>query len=205
MSEADVRTDGESGTAPEGQADADAQAHGQTPGVHTATLQWRDQGPLFATRADATGLAYLRGLVAGEGVAPPVAQVLGIEVVKADPGVVRFTMPVQDHFTNHLGFLAGGILSTVVDAALGCAVLSAVPADKDIVTLDLNVDFLRPVREIAGPVTVDAEVVHLGRNRGLASCRVVDADGRLCAVGKSSCLIRDKAPDAARTAEEGAR
>ncbi|MFE4593198.1 PaaI family thioesterase [Streptomyces laurentii] len=205
MSEADVRTDGESGTAPEGQADTNAQAHGETPGIRTATIQWRDQGPLFATRADATGLAYLRGLVAGEGVAPPVAQVLGIDVVKADPGVVRFTMPVQDYFTNHLGFLAGGILSAVVDAALGCAVLSAVPADKDIVTLDLNVDFLRPVREIAGPVTVDAEVVHLGRNRGLAPCRVVDADGRLCAVGKSSCLIRDKAPDGARTAEEGAR
>ncbi|MEU7023967.1 PaaI family thioesterase [Streptomyces sp. NPDC046203] len=181
------------------EAEAEAEAGPDEPGIHTATVEWRDQGPLFATRADATGLAYLRGMVSGEVVPPPVAQVLGIEVVKADPGAVRFTMPVQDFAANHLGVLAGGILSTVMDAALGCAVLSAVPEGKDVVTLDLNVDFLRPVREATGPVTVDAEVVHLGRSRGLASCRVVDADGRLCAVGKSSCMIRDKvrAPAAA--------
>lgn len=166
------------------------------PNTHTATLEWRDQGPLFATQADATGLSYLRGLISGDIVAPPVAQVLGIEVVKADPGAVQFTMPVKTFFTNHLGLLAGGILSTVMDSALGCSILSAIPENKDIVTLDLNVDFLRPVHGGSGLVTVDAEVVHLGRNRGMASCRVVDAEGRLCAVGKSSCLIRDKASPA---------
>ncbi|WP_329620738.1 PaaI family thioesterase [Streptomyces sp. NBC_01255] len=166
------------------------------PSTHTATLEWRDQGPLFATQADATGLTYLRGLISGDIVAPPVAQVLGIAVVKADPGTVQFTMPVKNFFTNHLGLLAGGILSTLIDSALGCAILSAIPEDKDIVTLDLNVDFLRPVREASGLITVDAEVVHIGRNRGLASCQVVDSEGRLCAVGKSSCLVRSKAPTA---------
>ncbi|MFC9931756.1 PaaI family thioesterase [Streptomyces sp. NPDC127190] len=174
------------------------------PTTHTATLEWRDQGPLFATQADATGLSYLRGLVSGEIVAPPVAQVLGIAVVKADPGTVQFTMPVKNFFTNHLGLLSGGILSTLIDSALGCAILSAIPEDKDIVTLDLNVDFLRPVHEASGLVTVDAEVVHLGRNRGLASCRVVDSDGKLCAVGKSSCLVRTKRP-AAPAGPEGDR
>ncbi|MCZ7415188.1 MULTISPECIES: PaaI family thioesterase [unclassified Streptomyces] len=165
-----------------------------SPRTHTATIEWQDQGPLFATNSSASGLSYLRGLISGEVVAPPVAQVLGISVVKADPGAVQFTMPVKNFFTNHLGVLAGGILSTLVDSALGCSILSAIPEDKDIVTLDLNVDFLRPVRGEEGLVTVDAEVVHLGRNRGLASCRVIDADGRLCAVGKSSCLVRSKAP-----------
>lgn len=76
--------------------------------THTATIEWRDQGPLFATQAEATGLSYLRGLISGDVVAPPVAQVLGIEVVKADPGRVQFTMPVKNFFTNHLGLLAGG-------------------------------------------------------------------------------------------------
>ncbi len=164
--------------------------------THTATIEWRDQGPLFATQPGATGLSYLQGLVSGDIVAPPVAQVLGMDVVKADPGRVQFTMPVQNFFTNHLGLLAGGILSTLIDSALGCSILSAIPEDKDIVTLDLNVDFLRPVREASGLITVDAEIVHLGRNRGLATCRVLDSDGKLCAVGKSSCLVRDKSPAA---------
>ncbi|MGV4980911.1 PaaI family thioesterase [Streptomyces sp. NRAIS4] len=53
-------------------------------------------------------------------------QAVDITVVRAEPGLVRFAMPVRDHFVNHLGFLAGGILSTVVDAALASAVLSMV-------------------------------------------------------------------------------
>jgi uncharacterized protein (TIGR00369 family) len=162
------------------------------PATHSATLEWRNQGPLFASNARDSGLEYLRGLANGEIVAPPVAQVLGIVVVKADPGRVRFSMPVKEFFTNHLNFLAGGILSTVIDTALGCAVLSAIEPDKDIVTLDLNVDFVRPVNEASGLITVDAEVVFLGRNRGLATCRATDSAGRLCAVGKSNCMVRSK-------------
>ncbi|MFG3223829.1 PaaI family thioesterase [Kitasatospora sp. NPDC048194] len=155
-------------------------------------LSWRESGLLFADDPQQSGLQYLRGLASGEVLPPPVAQVLGIAVETAEPGRVRFTMPVPGFLANHLGVLAGGILSTVIDAALGCAVLSAVTAEQDIVTLDLGVDFLRPVPAPGGPVTVDAEVVHLGRNRGLATCRALDEDLRLCAVARSTCLIRRK-------------
>ncbi|MEV0530941.1 PaaI family thioesterase [Kitasatospora sp. NPDC050463] len=158
----------------------------------STVLGWREPGPLFAARPEQSGLQYLRGLADGEIVPPPVIQVLGITVESAEPGRVRFTMPAPGFLANHLGVLAGGILATVIDAALASAVLSAVAADQDIVTLDLGVDFLRPVTAPGGPVTVDAEVVHLGRNRGLATCRALDADQRLCAVGRSTCLIRPK-------------
>lgn len=159
---------------------------------HSVTLTWQDQGPLFATKVAMSGLDYLRGLIDKTVVLPPVAQVLGIEVLRADEGFVEFSMPVHDHFLNHLGYLAGGILSTVMDSALGCSVLASIKPDDDIVTLDLNVDFLRPIRGGAGPVTVTAEVVSLGRSRALATCKATDAAGRVCAVGKSSCLIRPK-------------
>ena len=159
---------------------------------HVTTLTWREPGPLLASRRDQSGLGYLQGLASGAIVPPPVAQVLGITVVQAEPGRVRFDMPVPGFLLNHLGVLAGGILSTVMDAALGCAVLSAVTADQDIVTLDLSVDYLRPVNTVGSRVTVDAEVVHLGRSRGLATCRALDAKQRLCAVGRSACLIRTK-------------
>ncbi|MFH8387704.1 PaaI family thioesterase [Kitasatospora sp. NPDC018058] len=157
-----------------------------------ATLSWREPGALFATRREESGLEYLRGLMSGEVTPPPVAQVLGITMVNADPGRVRFDMPVHGFVVNHLGFLAGGILSTVIDSALGCAVLSAAAADQDIVTADLSVDFLRPVKTVDGSVTVDAELVHLGRSRAVATCRALDADQRLCAIGRSTCLIRPK-------------
>jgi len=161
---------------------------------HRVMLEWRDQGPLLASKADMSGLDYLTGIVDGTIVPPPVAQVMDMAVVSAEPGRVRFTMPVKEFFTNHLGVLAGGILSTVMDSALGCAVLSLVKPDDDIVTLDLNIDFLRPIRRNSGPVTVNAEVVSLGRSRALSTCQAIDVEGRVCAIGKSNCLIRPKAP-----------
>jgi uncharacterized protein (TIGR00369 family) len=161
--------------------------------THSVQLRWQDPGPLFASRPDDSGLDYLRGMADGEVLRPPVAQALGIEVVSADPGKVRFSMPVHPFLLNHLGFLAGGIVSTVMDVALGCAVLSAVRPDQDIVTVDLRVEFLRPVTAQGAEVVVDAEVVHLGRNRALAECRAVDGAGRLVAVGSGNCLIRPKA------------
>lgn len=160
--------------------------------ARSTTFRWQEPGPLFATRPELSGLQYLQGMLNGDVLPPPVVQALGITLVRAEPGVVRFAMPVPDHLVNHLGFLAGGILSTVVDAALASAVLSVITPDQDIVTLDLNVDFLRPVVVACGSVTVDAEVVHLGRNRGLATCRAVDSNQRVCAIGKSTCLIRPK-------------
>jgi uncharacterized protein (TIGR00369 family) len=160
--------------------------------TNSVVLSWRDQGPLFASRPEASGLEYLRAMAAGDVLRPPVAQALGIEVVSADPGKVRFSMPVHAFLMNHLGFLAGGIVSTVMDVALGCAVLSVVRPDQDIVSVDLRVEFLRPVTAAGEEVAVDAEVVHLGRNRALAECRAVDGAGKLVAVGSGNCLIRPK-------------
>ncbi|MEV5878514.1 PaaI family thioesterase [Streptomyces sp. NPDC052101] len=164
--------------------------------ARSTTFRWQEPGPLFATRPELSGLHYLQGMLNGDVLPPPVIQALGITLVRAEPGLVRFAMPVRDHLVNHLGFLAGGILSTVVDVALASAVLSMVTPDQDIVTLDLNVDFLRPVDGACGSVTVDAEVVHLGRNRGLATCRAVGPNQRVYAIGKSTCLIRPKTPPA---------
>jgi uncharacterized protein (TIGR00369 family) len=161
--------------------------------THSVELRWRDQGPLFATRPHDSGLEYLRAIANGEVLQPPVAQALGIEVVSADPGKVRFSMPVHAFLTNHLGVLVGGAVSTVMDIALGCAVLSAAQPDQDMVTVDLRVEFLRPVTADGEEIVVDAEVVHLGRNRALAEGRAVDGTGKLVAVGSSNCLVRPKA------------
>ena len=161
--------------------------------THSVELRWEDPGPLFATRPDSSGLDYLRGMADGEVLRPPVAQALGIEVAAADPGKVRFSMPVHAFLINHLGVLAGGIVSTVMDVALGCAALSAIRPDQDIVTVDLRVEFLRPVTAECREVVVDAEVVHLGRNRALSECRATDGAGKLFAVGSGNCLIRPKA------------
>ncbi|MDQ3403974.1 MAG: PaaI family thioesterase [Actinomycetota bacterium] len=160
--------------------------------MKSLTVSWQEQGALFATKADMSGLDYLRGLISGDIVRPPVAQVMGLRPVEVEAGLVRFEMDVLEPFTNHLGFLAGGAVATGLDSAMGCAVLSAIEPDLDIVTLDLSLDFLRPVGPSVPTLYIEGRVSYLGRNRGLATGTVADADGRVLATGKSNCLVRSK-------------
>jgi uncharacterized protein (TIGR00369 family) len=162
-------------------------------GIRTATVSWREAGleELQERAQGVTGLEFIRQMIGDRVPRPPVAQVLGIEVVAADPGRVEFRLTSEGFMTNHLGVVAGGILATALDSALGCAVLTTLPVEQDIVTLDLGVDFLRPLRT-SGSATVTAEVVHSGSRRALAHGQVHDAEGRLCATGRSGCLIVPK-------------
>lgn len=165
---------------------------GKTPAAtRAATLVWQDAdlAELDARSRGISGLEFIRGMIDDQVPRPPVAQALGIVVVSADLGRVHFRMEPQPFMTNHLGVVAGGMLSTALDAALGCAVLTLLPAETDVVSLDLSVDFLRPVLAAGGPVSFFAEVVHSGRRRALAQGRVLDAQERLCVHGRSSCLL----------------
>lgn len=75
------------------------------------------------------------------------------------------------------GVAHGGALATLLDTALTFALIAA--ADRDWATVDLRVDYLRPVA--IDEVSVRARVVHAGRRTGRAEGEVVDASGATCA------------------------
>jgi uncharacterized protein (TIGR00369 family) len=163
-------------------------------GIRTATVSWQEAHleQLQERARGISGLEFIRGMIGDDVPRPPVAQALGIEVVSADVGQVEFRLVSQTFMTNHLGVVAGGILATALDAAMGCAVLTTLPVEQDIVTLDLGLDFLRPVTSAGGPASITAQVVHAGSRRALAHGQVHDAAGRLCATGRSGCLVVPK-------------
>jgi uncharacterized protein (TIGR00369 family) len=71
----------------------------------------------------------------------------------------------------------GGAGATLLDTALTFALIAA--TDRDWTTVDLRVDYLRPV-PIAS-VRVTGEVVHAGRHIGRAQGELVDHQGSVCA------------------------
>ena len=165
-------------------------------GRRSASVQW-DEVDLAGLRERSrgrTGLAFVQDMVGDRLARPPVAQALGVHVLSAEPGRVRFGLDVRPWMVNHLGVVAGGLLGTALDIALGCAALTTQAADSDIVTLDLDVDFLRPVLAGASDqrLPVEAQVVHDGRRRVLAIGELFDTQGRLCVTGRSSCLVQSK-------------
>ncbi|MCW2699327.1 MAG: thioesterase superfamily protein [Blastococcus sp.] len=100
---------------------------------------------------------------------------LGAEIVDADGGSARLRFQARDDHLNPAGTLHGGVLATLVDAAMGQAVRSAT-GDGDVpATSQLTVTYLRPGK--TGPLEVTAQVRVRGEH--LTVCEAeVEQEGR---------------------------
>jgi uncharacterized protein (TIGR00369 family) len=137
-----------------------------------------------------TGLEVLRAIAAGEIPGAPIAELLGFAPVEAEEGRVVFAaVPGEKHY-NPLGTVHGGLAATLLDSAMGCAVHSTLPAGVGYTTLELKVNFTRPITSETGRILCEGTVVHRGGRVATAEGRVhAEADGRLLAHGTTTCLI----------------
>src|SRR5205814_2219147 len=120
---------------------------------------------------------------------PPVAMLIGFEPVSVERGAAVFRLEARRAtHANPMGTLHGGILCDVADAAMGMACASLLDEGESFTTLELKINFLRPVMDAA--IETRARVVHAGKSLVYLECDVVSlADGKLVAKASSTCLI----------------
>jgi len=156
----------------------------------TRTFTWSDPLASLSAIAGLPGLEALRTIARGEVAPPPMAQLLGMELVEVDHGRAVFAVTPEEWMYNPIGSVHGGIAATILDSALGCAVHSTLDAGQAYTTADLQVRFLRPMSADTGRVIAEGKVVHAGRRLGTAEGRLTTEDGgKLIAHGSTSCLI----------------
>ena len=122
---------------------------------------------------------------------PPVAaaDLLGMRPVVVEHGTVTFACEADPRFANPMGTVHGGIIATLLDSALGCAVQTVLPDGAGYTTLSLEVKYLRPVAVDAGELRATGTVVHAGRRQATAEARLTDAAGRVLATATTTCLV----------------
>jgi len=125
-------------------------------------------------------------MAAGELAAPPIAKLLGLQLVSVGDGTAIFEMDVDERFWNPMGTLHGGILCDIADAAMGFAYASKLEEHERFTTVELKINFLRPV--IKGRLRASGHIVKKGRKIGLVDCDVTDEQGRLVARASSTCM-----------------
>lgn len=101
---------------------------------------------------------------------------LGCETLTAEPGHVVLKLDAGRHHLNAIGIVHGGVLSSLLDNAMGLATMLARP-DENTVTSNLNVNFVAPLQ--VGELRVTAEIVHETRRSITCTGRVMDAEGKL--------------------------
>ncbi len=131
-------------------------------------------------------LEYLHKIISGEEQGALVAELIGMRMVAAEVGRVTFELDVGPQHSSPPGTLHGGILCDLADAAMGCANLSRLEPDEMFTTVELKINFLKPVWE--GRLTAVGEVIKAGRTLALIDCRVTDDEGSLVAYATSTCM-----------------
>lgn len=128
----------------------------------------------------------LQAMARGDTEGPPVAQLLGMQLVHVEPGRTVFEMEAGPQHANPMGTLHGGILCDLADGAMGTAYASLLDDGESFTTLELKINFLKPVR--TGRLEAVGTVVKAGRTVGLSECRVTDEEGSLVAHATSTCM-----------------
>jgi uncharacterized protein (TIGR00369 family) len=151
--------------------------------LQPTTRAMQGQGP-----GSPTGLEALRArLIDGPSVGA--ATLLGMRPTLVEHGTVTFACEAVAAFANPMGTVHGGIIATLLDSALGCAVQSVLPPDTGYTTLGLEVKYLRAVPLDAGELQATGTVVHAGRRQATADGRLTDRDGRVLATATTTCLV----------------
>ena len=158
--------------------------------TRSRTFTWSDPHLVHSNLRRLSGLEFLKGVLAGEFPPPPMAQLMDIRIADVDKGRVVFEGTPQEFQYNPLGVLHGGMAATLLDSAMGCCVSSCLDAGDLYTTLELKVNYLRPLTLDTGKVRAIATIVHIGRTTALAEGRVVDAEDKIYAYASTTCLIR---------------
>jgi uncharacterized protein (TIGR00369 family) len=153
-----------------------------------------DAHALAASRRSLTGLDFFRLMIAGELPPPPMVQLLGLRLVEADEGRVVFTAEPAEQYYNGMGVVHGGLAAGLLDTALGCAINTTMPAGRRFTTLELKVNYTRPLTSAVGTVRCEAKVIHVGSRVATAEARVVDRQGKLYAHGTTTCIAVESPP-----------
>ncbi len=115
----------------------------------------------------------------------------GEEPFHQEPGLVRWRYVVKPEHFNPAGTLHGGVLSTILDGAMGHAVFTRLIETPGTFSaaINLHVDFLFATREPGATLTIEAKVVQIGKRIAFTEGTVINAEGRALARASGSHAI----------------
>jgi uncharacterized protein (TIGR00369 family) len=117
----------------------------------------------------------------------PVARLVGFEAKEIGGGTATVTLLAGPQHANPMGTLHGGILCDIADAAMGMAFASTLALDDSFTTVELKVNFFRPVWQAR--LRAEARVVQRGRTFGYVEYGISDEEKRMVAKAASTCMV----------------
>lgn len=117
----------------------------------------------------------------------PYFRLLSMEVREVGKGFARVEVDLETKHLNPFGGIHGGVYSSLIDTAAYWAVYCDVEENAGLISLDLKVDNLAPIRD--GKLVVEGKRIKAGRSICIAEAVVVDSTGKYLAHGISKQMV----------------
>jgi uncharacterized protein (TIGR00369 family) len=140
-----------------------------------------------------SGLQWLQSMKNGDVPPPPVVNAMGMRLDEVDHGRVHFSMDAQAWMCNPSGTVHGGMVATLLDTVLTLAIVSKLPDGKSCTTVQLNINYVRPLFPSGEPVRAEGVALHVGTTIGTSEARAYDHRGKMIAHATSTIAIMDDA------------
>ena len=102
-------------------------------------------------------------------------------------GFATVEMNVRNKHLNPFGGVHGGVYSSLIDTATYWAVYGDVDEDAGLISLDVSVDHLAPVKE--GSLVVEGKRLKAGKRICMAEAVITDGSGKTLAHGTSKQMV----------------
>lgn len=120
---------------------------------------------------------------------------MGFDVLPADlsssdslgTATVQIKCGMQHH--NPMKRVHGGLIAALADAAMGIAFGRTLVDSQDFSTIEMKINFIRPVRE--GMITAKARVIERGLRIGFVDCEIFNEKNKRIATATSTCTVID--------------
>lgn len=135
------------------------------------------------------GLERLEAIKAGELETPPMWTLMGFTLQGIKKGEVTFVCTPRYDQYNPWGNTHGGYAATLLDSAVGCSIQSMLPPGVSYTTLELKVNYIRPITVEVGEIKAIGKAIHVGRRTAVADGQVFDKNGKLLAHATTTCMV----------------
>lgn len=156
---------------------------------HDKTISFYDPRVVTDAGRELAGVEVIQAIADGRLPRPPMAALFGYAITEVADGEVRFEMTPDESMYNPIGAIHGGVVCTLLDTVIGCAFHTTLPAGVGYTSIELKVNYLRPIQADGGPLTGHGWVTKRGRRVGFGEGDVRDAEGKVVATASGSLLV----------------
>ncbi len=118
----------------------------------------------------------------------PMHDFLGLVIEDISRGRAEATYRFDEKHTRIGGMLHGGIVTALLDQVMGTSALTVNPG-RNQVTLELKINFLKPMEKKNSPFRIIGKVIRSGRKTIVCEGEIIDDDGEICAIALGTWYI----------------